>query len=211
MQTSRIRLATISAATLALVVAGSATVTAHPGDRDDALGFGPSGMDGYGGRDMLRGHVRGMLGWALDGFVRTETTYQTDDGLVTQRVDSGTVTGTSEAAVDYALPSGETATASTDEDTYIIALGEETFEIGLRGFRRERLVPESIELADIAAGNEVVVWAVSQDDGTFLAQRVIVQPAADVAEDEAAADDEAVADEGAETEPVAEASPASDA
>ena len=50
MQTSRTRLAAVSAATLALVIAGGAAVSAHPGDREDfpgrGMGMGHMGADG---------------------------------------------------------------------------------------------------------------------------------------------------------------------
>ena len=53
---------------------------------------------------------------------------------------------------------------------------------------RERLVPETVALADLAADTDVVVWAESQADGTFLAQRIVVRPAADATADDATVD-----------------------
>ena len=211
MQTSRIRLAGISAATLALVVAGTAAVAAHPGDGEDRFGLGQGPMGQFGLRGEWRGQLRGMLAGTFDGFVRSETTYETDDGLVTRRVDNGTVSTVSDAGIEYAIASGETATAATDEDTQVIALSVETVEVGLRGFSRERLLPEAIDMADIAAGSEVAVWATSQADGTFLAERIVVQPDLEVSEDGATSEDSdaAAADDATDTE--AEASPASDA
>jgi hypothetical protein len=208
-KTSRIRLAAVSAATLALAVAGTASVAAHPGDREDRLGFGHGPMGEFGLGGELRGQFRGMLAGAFDGFVRSETTFETEDGLVTRRVDNGTVTIAGDASIDYALAGGETATAAIDEDTQVIALSLETVEVGLRGFSRERLLPEAIEVAEIAAGSEIVLWATSEADGTFLADRIIVQPPADVTDDDVASGDDAVADDAAEVE--AEASPSSDA
>lgn len=188
MHTSRTRPLAITAATLALVVAGTAIVAAHPGDREDPLGFGGGRMrqfDEWGNvfGDM-RGQLRGMIGGAFDSFVRTDTTYQSEDGFVTRRVDNGTVATAGEAGLEYTLATGESASVSTDEDTQVIALSTETVEFGLRGLSRERLMPESIAVADLSAGSEVVVWALSQDDGTFLAQRIVVQPAADEVADE---------------------------
>jgi hypothetical protein len=186
----------ISAATMALIVAGSATVAAHPRDRDDRFGVGQGriwapGQQGYDLRGEVWAGLGARLGMAFDGFVRRETTYQTDDGMVTQRVDSGTVSSVSEAAIGYSLANGEVASVGTDEDTQVISVSEQTVEVGRRGFSRQRLVPESIGLGDITAGSEVVVWAESGDDGTFLAQRIVIQPVTDDAADEAAVDTEA--------------------
>jgi hypothetical protein len=64
------------------------------------------------------------------------------------------------------------------------------------------MVPTEVGVGDIAAGTEIVVWSGSEDGGEFVADRVVVQPAADEA---AEADAEAV---DAEAEAVA---PATDA
>jgi hypothetical protein len=45
-----------------------------------------------------------------------------------------------------------------------------------------------VALADIPAGAEIVVWAESQADGSFLAQRILVRPAVDEAVDDGAAE-----------------------
>jgi hypothetical protein len=233
MQTSRIRLIAISGATLALVIASTATVAAHPGDQDDQRGFGRAsegrmehgkGMQGQfrdGGKamfgegaemrdgmrgfmrgdmaDAMRGAMRGGIGGAIRGefqdrmdqFVRTETTYEAEDGLVTKRVDHGTVDSASEAGLDYSISTGETASVVTDEDTSVITFSEQTVEIGRRGFSRDRMVPEEITLADIESGAEIAVWAESQEDGTFLAQRIVVHPAIDADVEEMTDDVEA--------------------
>jgi hypothetical protein len=135
--------------------------------------------------------------------VRRETTFEAEAGLVTRRVDNGTVSSAAGGSLDYSLATGESATVTTDDDTSVIAYSEQTVEIGRRGFSRDRLVPEEIELADIESDAEIVVWAESQDDGTFLAQRIVVQPAAEAdteemtddvgATDAEAADDSAIA------------------
>jgi hypothetical protein len=212
MQTSRIRLAAISAATLALIIATTASVAARPGDRGGPFGdcdqgamgdcgmsigdgFGPGAMGepawgrmgGLGQRGDLRGQVWDMFGGAIDGFVRHEVTYQTEDALLVRRTDQGTVASTGDAVVEYTLATGEAASVSTDEDTHVLTFTTETVEVGRSGFARERMVPQTVTLADIAAGSEVVVWAQSQEDGTFLAERIIVRPAADVAADGSAA------------------------
>ena len=211
MQTSRIRLLAVSAATLALIAAGTASVAAHPGDRDEDFGFGRGGM--FSERLELRGMLGGAIG-GWDGLVRTETTYQTDDGLVTRRVDNGTLTATADASIAYTLATGETATVSTDDETEVIAFSTESVDFG-RGFSRERMVGESIAIADIAADSQIVVWAQAQEDGSFLAQRIVVQPAAEEAEDDTTTPDDTTADDAADVAPAASpdaaASPASDA
>ena len=240
MKTSRTRFAAISAATLALIIASTASVAARPGDRGGPFGdcdqgamgdcgmsfgdgFGPGAMGepgwgrmgGLGQRGDLRGQVWGMLDGAADGFVRHEMTYQTEDALVIRRTDQGTVVSTADAVVEYTLATGEAASVSTDEDTQVVAFTTETVEVGRSGFTRERMVPQAITLADIAAGSEVVVWAQSQDEGTFLAERIVVRPAADAATDDSevteadtAADAEAeaeVVDDAAASSPPADA------
>jgi hypothetical protein len=207
MQASRKRWITAGAASLALVVAGAASVAAHPGGGDD----GPFGFGGGLFRQRLE---RGGRFLASDGFVRSETTYQAKDGTVTtQRVDNGTVSAVSESSLDYTLATGETVTVTIGEDTEVVAFTTETVDFG-RGFHRDRLVGESIAVTDIVAGSEVAVAAESQADGTFLAGRIIVQPT----EDEAAAEDDAgteddMADDPTDVAPAAspEASPVADA
>jgi hypothetical protein len=195
-------------------VAGTATVAAHPDDEDRSFGFGRGGV--FRERLEMRGLVRG----AWDGLVRSETTYQTDEGaLVTQRIDSGTLSVAAETSVDYTLATGETATVALDEDTEVIGFTTESVESG-RGFERERMVGESIAVTDIAAGSEIVVWASSQEDGSFHAQRIVVRPAADAAEDETTTEDDAAGDDAASEDttdvtpaasPDPAASPAADA
>jgi len=209
MHTSRTRLVAISAATLALVVAGTASVAAQPGDRDDQFGYGLGGFGRLERRLDMRGQLGGMLGAAYDRFVRSEVTYEADDGFVTQRVDNGTIVGASETGVEYTLADGQSASVSTDEDTQVFALSVESVEFGRRGLSRQRLVRETVEMADIEAGSEVTVWATSQDDGSFLAQRIVVRPDLAEAADDAASEDADAADDASEAE--VEASPATDA
>jgi len=204
----------ISGATLALIVAGTAAVSAHPGDRGDQRDSGKGqagahaqrggkGMFGQRGdfrskRGDLRGQVRQGLADRLDQFVRRETTMEVEDGVLTHRVDNGSAASASEAGLEYTLATGETASVSVDADTNVIAFSEQTVE--RRGRSRERLVPQEIALADIEAGSDVVVWAQSTDGNDFLAQRIVVRPMADEASDasdagetEAATDDAAAA------------------
>jgi hypothetical protein len=117
------------------------------------------------------------------------------------------VSSVADASLDYALASGETATVATDEDTAVYALAEQTVEWGRRGLSMERLVPTQIELADIEAGASVLVWSGSEDGGEFVAERILVQPAADAedATEEAGTEGDAPA-----TEEEAAASPVAD-
>jgi hypothetical protein len=199
MNDQRRRLLAISGATFALIVAGTAAVSAHPGE--DEWGMGPGfGRDHMGGR-FQQGDVPGLGrgGWMgrggmglglddVDAFVRRETTLDLgEDGIVTQRVDHGTVASVAEAGLTYALATGEEASITTDADTQVIALSEPATD-DMRPFGRGmRMTVEEVALADVAAGSEVVVWAQSQEDGTFLAQRIVIHAAAD----EAAATDAA--------------------
>lgn len=199
MQTSRTRLAAVTAATLALVISGTAAVSARPSDREDFPGRGIMGlgqlggpgwdeMGGLGRGGLMRGPMGGMFDEAMDGVVRHETIYQTADGTVTRRTDMGTVASTGETSLEYTLATGETASVATDDATEIIALSTETIELGRSGRMRERWVPETIALTDLAADTEIVVWAESQADGSFLAQRILVRPAADAIADDATID-----------------------
>jgi hypothetical protein len=205
MRMKRTRGLTVAAASLALVMAGTASVAAHPGNDEGPFGFGRGGL--FGGRGELRGLVRG----AWDGLVRSETTYQTDEGtLVTQRIDDGTLSVATETSVDYTLATGETATVTIDEDSEVIGFTTESLESG-RGFERQRLVGESIDVTDIAAGSEIVVWASSQDDGSFLAQRIVVRPTADEAADDMTSEEDAAAEDTTEVAPAASPEPAASA
>jgi hypothetical protein len=218
MQTSRIRLVAVSAATLALAIAGTAAVSAHPGDREEFPGgemglgrmggFGRGDMEGFGWDGGARGPLGGMFAETSGGFVRHETIYQTEDGTITQRTDAGTVASTGEASLEYTLATGETASVTTDDSTEMVSLSAESMELGNSGRIRERLVPETVTLADLAAGAEVVVWAESQADGSFLAQRIMVRPA-DLTADDATVDDSSADDAGSGiTEVPASAAPA---
>lgn len=218
MTTPRARLLAISGATLALIVAGTAVVSAHPGDR----GFGPGqGGDrieqgfgpGRGGDRSERGFgpmnegkrmagLRGLMNEHVDSFVRRETTVETEDGIVTKRVDHGTATSTSDTTIEYTLATGETVTVSVDDDTQVIGFGEQTIERGLRS--RTRMLPAEITLSDVAAGSQIGVWADSQDDGSFLAERIVVRPDP-AAQDEADAADDATALEDSASVPVTDA------
>jgi hypothetical protein len=212
MQITRTRGLAAAAASLAFVMAGTASVAAHPGDEEGPFGFGRGDRGGL-FRDRLE--MRGLVRGAWDGLVRSETTYQTDEGaLVTQRIDNGTLSVATETSVDYTLATDEAATVALDEETQVIGFTTESVDFG-RGFERQRMVGESIAVTDIAAGSEIVVWASSQEDGSFLAQRIVVRPTVEETDDEATTEDDAAAEDTTEVAPAASpdpaASPATDA
>ena len=227
----------ISGAALALIVAGTAVVSAHPGDKDDQRGFGKGRMGAqshrgdrgvgpglfgqhsdrrggprvFGQRGALRGELRQRIGGMLDQFVRSETTVAVNDGFVTHRVDQGTVTSASDAGLEYTLADGQSASVTTDDDTKVWTVSVETVAVGRRGRSRQRLVPQEIAVADIEPDSRVVIWAQSQDDGAYLAQRVGVQPVVDEAAEEIAEDVDAAETEDVDATEDAAASTVSDA
>jgi hypothetical protein len=196
MQNHKTRLTVIAGATMALVIASTAAVAAA-GPRDDDRGFGP-GKGRIGAQQGMKAMPRlgGMRGFAED-FERKETIIQTADGTTARRVEQGVVDSAADAALSFTLGSGEAVTVIIDEDTQAVALEEQT--VTRRGWNRERLVPTEIEVAAIEAGAEIVVWSDSEDDGDFVASRIVVRPAVEADEDAEAAD---------ETEAEAEASAA---
>jgi hypothetical protein len=208
MSTSRTRLLAVTAATMALVAGASAVVTAQSDDDPFARGRGGFGFEE---RLELRGQ-RGPGGFfrglgSVDGFVRQETTLETDDGILTRRIDNGTLVSASETSVDYSLADGQSASATIDEDTEVVAFEEDLVEIGRRGLMRRQLSATSVEPTDLTAGAEVLVWAESQADGTFVAQRIVVQPEPTTDEDAATSGTDPSADGAPEASPAA--SPAS--
>jgi hypothetical protein len=193
MHTNKTRLMAISGATLALVVATTGAVAARPGDRfdDDGGRKGRVGAElkqrfgeGRGDRGVNRGGMlqRGAIRGGLEDFERRETTIQTADGITSHRVEQGTLDSASDTGLDFTLASGETVTVTIDEDTQAVAFSEESVE-NRRGFSRERMVPTEVEVGDIAAGSDIVVWSGSDDGGDFVADRVVVQPDVDEAAD----------------------------
>lgn len=191
MQSNKTRLMAISGATLALVVATTAAVSAHPGGNDRGRGLDGGkagagakmrgGMQGgmLGDRAGLRGAMRG----AFDDFERRETTIQTADGTTVHRVEQGTVDSASDAGLTFSLASGESVTVAIDDDTQSIAFSEQEVT-SRRGLNRSRMAPTEIEINGIEAGSEVVVWSDAEDGTGFVAQRVVVQPdAADAGAD----------------------------
>lgn len=195
MITTRTRLIGATAVSLALVAGAGAAVSAQP-DSDITLhgrdrdrielrdGFGRGGRGGPGGF----GETRGLLA-RFDRLVRQETTYQTDEGLLTRRVDNGTLVSISADTVEYSLADGQTASASIDADTEVVGFQQETVEVGRRGTLRQRMVAQQVDPTSITVGSEILVWSQSSGGDAFVAQRLVVQPEAeaDDATDDAAA------------------------
>jgi hypothetical protein len=193
MRTNKTRLMAISGTTLALVVATTGAVSARPGDRfeDDGARKGRVGAElnqrfgeGRGDRGANRGGMfqRGAIRGAQDDFERRETTIQTADGTTSHRVEQGTLDGASDTGLEFTLTSGETVTVTIDADTQAVAFSEESVE-NRRGFSHDRMVPTEVEVGDIPAGSEIVVWSGSEDGGDFVADRVVVQPDVEEATD----------------------------
>jgi len=216
MQKNKTRLTVITGTTLALVMAGTAAVSAHPGtDRDEQRGFGPSariqramgehmpglfekGMARMGDRGDFRDGMRDGIRGAIEDFERRETTVQTADGTTTYRVENGVVDSADDTGVGFSLGSGEAVTVAIDDDTHIVAFSEETVERGRRS--RQRMLPAEVELADIEAGAEIVVWSDSEDGGDFVAQRIVIRPTDVEAETETETVEETTTEEAASTD-----------
>lgn len=204
------RATAIVGTTMALVIAGTAAVSAA-GPRDDDRGRGHAGPGKAGigaqqGGKMMPG-ARGMGGMrGLDAdFERTETTIQTADGTTSMRVEQGVADTATDSGLSFSLDSGEAVTVVIDEDTQIVAF-EEQEVTGNRGWSRTRLAPSEIEAAAIEAGTEIVVWSDSEDDADFVASRIVIQPAVDTEEagaEDVAEDTEAVEETTAEAEEAA--------
>ena len=202
MQMNRNRLAVVSGTTLALVIASTASVAAF-GPRDDDRGFGPGDrlerrMDGMG---AMRGRPHdGLWAWmggAPDDVERREVTLQTSDGISSRRVEQGVVDAAADGSLAFTLGSGETVSVTLADDTEVVAFSEQTIERG--GWSRQRMVPTEVTPADIEMGAQVMVWSASEDGGDFVAQRIVIQPAADETASDAAETpaDEPAADAGA--------------
>jgi hypothetical protein len=194
------RLMAVTGATLALVVAGTAAVSAHPGHDDrgfrgDRLRDRVESMrDARGERGALRAALRGDL----EDFERREVITQTADGTDARRIEQGVVDSVGDASLDFTLGSGEAVSVTIDDETGIVAVTEQTIE---RRFRtRDRLVPERVELEDVAAGDSIMVWSMSEDGGDFIAQRIVIQPVDDEADAAAAETGSAAEADAAEAE-----------
>ena len=201
------RATAIVGTTMALVIAGTAAVSAAgPRDGDRGRGHAGPGKAGIGaqqGGKMMPG-ARGMGGMrGLDAdFERTETTIQTADGTTSMRVEQGVADTATDSGLSFSLDSGEAVTVVIDEDTQIVAF-EEQEVTGNRGWSRTRLAPSEIEAAAIEAGTEIMVWSDSEDDADFVASRIVIQPAVDTEEagaEDVAEEAEAVEETTAEAE-----------
>lgn len=214
------RLTAIASTTMALALAGTAVVSAHPGDRNDrgqgrwddeaGLGRGMTGLMGgmHGGM--------GRFGGMLDDVERQELTLQTADGTSTYRMEQGVVESAAADSLTFTLGSGESVTVALDEETGVIGFEEQ--ELTMRGWSRTRQVPTEIDAAAIEAGAEVVVWSDAMDGASFVASRVIVEPTDQTADvdDTAAMDDDSTGGGTADASPVpdesvTETAPAADA
>jgi hypothetical protein len=200
MNTPRKRFAVVTGTALALVISGASMVSAQTdtttpqqvplqgiesigGDQDGMThGFGGDrggrGGRGFGGDMDGRGGLRGAILERYDGLVsQTVVRVDADGNVLTDKVEHGTVAAVADGAITIDLATGESVTIATDANTTAYS-----WDTTGRPTRSE------IALADIAAGSDVMVWSESQDDGSFLAQRVAVLPAA-TATDDGATDD----------------------
>lgn len=192
---------------MALLLAGTAAVSAHGGGRggpDDTLGVG--GMGGPMGGAMPGGRGFG-LGGPDDTFERREVTLQTTDGTTTSRVEQGAVESISDSALTFSFADGQSVTVALDDSTDLV--GFEEAQQTVRGWSRTRMVATEIAATDVAAGDQVVVWSSSEDGTDFTASQVVVQvPDATATPDgNASSDDSAAADQS----PAAVESPAAEA
>lgn len=202
------RVTAVAGTTMALVIAGTAAVAAAgPRDRDDFRGFGDPGMAGRHGIDGMRGGMGPGGGlWGLDSDVeRSERTVQTADGITSVRIEQGVVDSASDASLSFSLGSGEAVTVVIDEDTDVVTF-EEQEVTSPRGWSRTRMAATEVEMADVEAGAEVVVWSDSEDDAGFVASRVVIKPAdTEEAEDTEAATDTESVDDTTEDAPITDA------
>ncbi len=122
MNKRKTRLTTAVGTTMALVMTGTAAVSAA-GPRDDERGFGPgrAGMGEMRGGQSMRG-IGPMRGARSRTCERRETTVQTADGTTSHRVEQGLVESASDASLTFTLGSGEVVTVAIDEDTEMVAL-----------------------------------------------------------------------------------------
>ena len=195
------RATVVIGATMALVMAGTAAVSAAPGQRDDRVpNRGKAGFGAKMGGQMMpgmpgaRGGMRG-LGAGLDDFERREMSIQTADGITIQRVEQGAVDSAAADTLTFSLGSGEAVTVVIDDDTTFI--GYEEQEVTRRGWSRSVMAASEIEADEVVTGTEVLVWSDSEDGLDFVASRVVVQPADEEADADATEADDSEADETA--------------
>ena len=176
------RTTAVVGATMALVLAGTTAVAAHPGERDDrGMQRGKAGIGALQGGGMPGARGLGGMRGAREDFERREVTLQTADGVTTNRVEQGTVDSVADDALTFSLASGEAVTVVIDEDTEAVAFEEQEVTTR-RGWSRTRLAPSEIETADIEAGVEIVVWSAAADGADFVAPRIAIQPVEEAAD-----------------------------
>lgn len=192
MSTPRKRFAIVTGTALALVLSGASIVSAQTdtttpqqvplqgieeiGGDQDALTHGPRGDRGgrgFGGDQDGRGRgmgggLRGAVLERYDGLVsQTVVRVDADGNILTDKVEHGTVSAVADGSITIDLATGESVAIATDANTAAFS-----WDTSSRPLRSE------IAVADVAVGADVMVWSESQDDGSFLAQRVAVLPAA---------------------------------
>jgi hypothetical protein len=195
---SRRKAAILAAAALSLMVLGTGStfaqsITTAPTDPlatiDQDWGMGgwyggdqlnaPDMWGGRGGRGDQMGPMRGGRGDRGLGFrdyervrqlVRQELTVDLGDqgGIVTQRLEHGTVTAASDTSLTISLATGEAVTVALDGNTRIVKLPDFTTQTP----------GANATAADLAASAEVLVTSKSQADGSYLASAVRILPAA---------------------------------
>jgi hypothetical protein len=180
MNTNRKRLAIVTGSTLALVLTGASVVSAQTPDMNgwgDGAGRGAQhapGRGGMGDRGFGGGFGESDRGQAMldeqRQLVRQELIVDlgTDGGIVTKRIEHGTVSAAADGSLTITLATGESVSVTTDADTKVQAI-----DLTERPFRTDAAI------ADVTVGSEVMVWSQSQEDGSFLASRVEILPAAD--------------------------------
>jgi hypothetical protein len=126
-------------------------------------------MGGRGGRGGDFGYGFGNYDQVRQ-LVREEITVDlgTSGGIVTRRLEHGTVTASSATSVTISLANGQSSTIALDGNTNIAKAPD--YSTRTRG--------SSATAADVTVGSEVVVASKSQSDGSYLASGVWILPAA---------------------------------
>lgn len=216
----------ITAASMALVLGGSAAVVAQAPnggaapDAGSAPAIGAEAPDeqlhrsgdrrgpSFRGRRGSRGE-RGLPGRGFAGpgrlgidqrIIRSETIVDGgEQGIVTQRVENGTVAATGEGSLTIELANGESSEVAITDGTMILAVATPADD-GFRGRRglRARIMPGSLD--DVAVGASVNVASRSTDGGPFEAHRVVVRPMTDATEAAIDAPDAGATDDAAAVE-----------
>jgi hypothetical protein len=168
----KMRLPLIAGTTMALVIAGTAAVSAAPGGR--AARGGDDGWFGGGFGPGMMG-MRGFGGLSSDVERREVTVTATDGSTTSDRIEQGTATTASDTSLSFTLADGQSVTVAIDSNTSIIGLQQQTVTRGM--WHRDVMAPTQIMAADIVAGDEVVVQSTSSDGADYVAERIYVQSA----------------------------------